>query len=276
MKQFNLFLLALITVAFFSCKNDSNKTDIESKINQLYAKQESIYGKEPDANLFSKPIVESLKNVQNITKADAERIKNSNSPSDKPVMLEGSVFTSMYDGFAKYTIGEITVTENATEAAVSFESNGTPKETWTDKVLLVNENGWKIDNVVFTGKNVDDKDLKGRLASVKAVEETPNNVDASAVYGTYEGEIPCADCSGILQNLTLNKDNTYILKSTYKGKGDGKPFTDKGTFTIENNRVKLSIKDAPSQYLINKSYLEQLDMVGNKIEGSHNYKLSKK
>lgn len=162
MKNIILFSVGLLLLFTVGCKNKVTRQEVETKINQLYSNQESIYGKAVDTNLFSKDLVKKIKNVQEITKADEERIKNSNSPTDKPVMLEGSVFTSLYEGFSKYTIKELSIKDNTAEAVVEFEYNySTPKIIWSDKVNLVNENGWKIDNVQLY-------DLKKRLASIIA------------------------------------------------------------------------------------------------------------
>lgn len=41
---------------------------------------------------------------------------------------------------------------------------------------------------------------------------------------TYKGITPCADCEGIETEVVLNKDLTYLIKTKYLGKGDGKVF----------------------------------------------------
>ena|SRR5690554_8196743 len=38
--------------------------------------------------------------------------------------------------------------------------------------------------------------------------------------GTYSGVLPCADCSGMETQLTLNEDHTYVLTDTYLGETD--------------------------------------------------------
>ncbi|UMB59543.1 copper resistance protein NlpE [Lutibacter sp. A80] len=95
------------------------------------------------------------------------------------------------------------------------------------------------------------------------------------VFGTYIGEIPCADCDGITKKLTLKKDNTFSIESIYKGKGNDQSFTEEGTFKVDNKHIILSIKDAPSMYKIGTGFIEQLDMEGKQIQSSLNYKLIK-
>ncbi len=159
-------MLGLIILSMVGCNN--SKQEVEQKINQLYSKQEGIYSKPLDNSLFSNELAKKIKNVQDLIKTDEERIKNSSSPTDKPIMFEGNAFTSLTEGFTKYTIKEILIKDNKAEAIVEFQYNySTPKEIWTDKVNLVNENGWKIDNIRFSVKIAGYKDLKERLTSVK-------------------------------------------------------------------------------------------------------------
>lgn len=106
--------------------------------------------------------------------------------------------------------------------------------------------------------------------------KTPEQLK-NEVVGIYHGTLPCADCSGIQQTLTLNNDDSYVMERVYMGKGDGTPYTDRGTYRIENERVILSgITDAPSDYKIHEGSLEQMDMSGNKVDSDFDYRLYKR
>lgn len=48
-----------------------------------------------------------------------------------------------------------------------------------------------------------------------------------AVPATFAGVMPCADCAGVAQTLTLRADGLYRLRRTYLGKPDG-PFSELG------------------------------------------------
>ncbi|GAA4781100.1 hypothetical protein GCM10023231_05550 [Olivibacter ginsenosidimutans] len=89
------------------------------------------------------------------------------------------------------------------------------------------------------------------------------------IEGTYKGITPCADCEGISTEVTLKPDSTYILKTTYLGKGDGQSSEQKGSFTwIDGSTIELNdMKDAPSKYFVGENTLTQLDMNGDKITG---------
>ena len=45
--------------------------------------------------------------------------------------------------------------------------------------------------------------------------KTEKQLENLNFYGTYEGILPAADCEGIRTALTLNNDNTYVLRSEY-------------------------------------------------------------
>ena len=88
--------------------------------------------------------------------------------------------------------------------------------------------------------------------------------------GTYKGVTPCADCEGIETEIILNLDLTYVMKTKYLGKGDGKVFEEKGSFVWDKsggNIILKGSKGGPSQYKVGENQLIQLDMDGKVIEG---------
>lgn len=181
MKQ--LFLYLSIFFVFTHCKKNEEhpkiaKADVEitQKINTLY----KTYGKSSDAIynqsipkfLFSHELEETLQEAIDASKADIEKVKNSDHPTDKPLLMEGSVFTSLYEGYTSYTIKSIDVKEStqplgaAADVIINFEnSQVSPKVTWTDKIHLVNpyHAGWRIDNIMFSKNLGGENDLKSSL-----------------------------------------------------------------------------------------------------------------
>jgi len=88
--------------------------------------------------------------------------------------------------------------------------------------------------------------------------------------GTYKGVTPCADCEGIETEIILNLDLTYVMKTKYLGKGDGKVFEEKGSFVWDKSGANIALeggKGGPSQYKVGENQLIQLDMEGNPITG---------
>lgn len=163
----SIYLHLLILVAIISCNpKGSDQKEIENKIVKLYSMKESIYEVAVDTSLFSTNLVDELNNLKRVRKMDEERIRKSEHPGDKPIMIEGSIFSSLMDGYTEYAIKEIAIEDSSAKVMVEFIYPSDPVEKWQDKVILLNENGWKIDNVIFSLEMTKDKNLKERIKSV--------------------------------------------------------------------------------------------------------------
>lgn len=75
------------------------------------------------------------------------------------------------------------------------------------------------------------------------------------VEAVYAGSLPCADCPGIDETLTLYTDKTYSDKNAYQERNT---FTDTGVWTLKDNIYQLT--DSQNQ---NKKYYQ---INGNKID----------
>lgn len=111
---------------------------------------------------------------------------------------------------------------------------------------------------------------------VKDEHTAKNSLD---YLGVYKGVLPCADCEGIETEITLNKDETYTMKTKYLGK-DEKVLDELGDFTWleDGNTLSLEGLDTPPVlYFVEENKLIQLDEEGNKITGNlaKNYELTK-
>jgi|GEM_PF-1970640 len=104
--------------------------------------------------------------------------------------------------------------------------------------------------------------------------------NSSNYEGTYEGTIPCADCSGIELSITLNKDNTYTKTMTYVGKEPNNVFTTKGRYEWDSSQSRITLLDESDvdMYKAEENRLIMLDETGELIEGdlSDMYILRKK
>ncbi|AQX09862.1 copper resistance protein NlpE [Elizabethkingia ursingii] len=96
--------------------------------------------------------------------------------------------------------------------------------------------------------------------------------------GTYEGTLPCADCSGIKTIITLKDDNTYAMTEEYVDKKT--KAEDKGKFEWDKSGGKIALvsKDGKRQYIVGENQLIHLDMDGKEITGPNKdlYILKKK
>lgn len=99
--------------------------------------------------------------------------------------------------------------------------------------------------------------------------------------GTYKGVIPCADCEGIEQEITLNDNNTFTLKSIYLGKLENNKTEETGILIWDKtgNIITAETKDQSTKvsYIIDENTLIQLDNEKREITGplAENYKLRK-
>jgi len=104
----------------------------------------------------------------------------------------------------------------------------------------------------------------------KVLPDAHNSQNSLDWQGTYKGIMPCADCEGIATELVLNKDLTYVIKTKYLGKGDGKVLEESGNFVWDKSGGSITLKgliDRPSKYKVGENQLIQLDMKGKPITG---------
>jgi len=86
--------------------------------------------------------------------------------------------------------------------------------------------------------------------------------------GTYEGIVPCADCSGIKTTITLKDDDSFTYQAEYLEKNTS--VQDSGKFMWHDNGsiVHLMGKDLNTKYKVGENILIQLDTEGKVIEGA--------
>ena len=157
-----------------SCNRPTAEDEIRAQIDKLYSGASDVYAPEIDSSLFSKDLVGHLHLVRQTTERDRARILDSEHPTDKPLLLEGAVFSSLYDGYSRFSVREVHIRGTKAEAIVEFQYDSEPVEIWTDRVALVREERWLIDNVVFLGEQAQHHDLLEKLRALSALgRETP-------------------------------------------------------------------------------------------------------
>jgi len=94
---------------------------------------------------------------------------------------------------------------------------------------------------------------------------------------TFAGDLPCADCPGIRQQLELFPDQAFFLRMTYLGKGDDASVDDLGHWTVANDQRTLVLfggRGTPRRFAVqDANTLRQLDQEGREITTSLNYDL---
>ena len=76
----------------------------------------------------------------------------------------------------------------------------------------------------------------------------------SAIFGTYKGTFPCADCGGKDIALTISEDSTYCLKYQYQDRNEGQ-IEENGTYYILNDSIIVTVTPS-SGY---KTYYKYID-----------------
>ena len=87
--------------------------------------------------------------------------------------------------------------------------------------------------------------------------------------GTYTGTMPCADCTGIDTEITIN-DGKYIIKRTYLGTENMEQnmFIESGSYTWNKETKVLTFDNDPEQrYLLRDNTLVALDQDGKEVTG---------
>lgn len=95
--------------------------------------------------------------------------------------------------------------------------------------------------------------------------------------GTYQGELPCADCEKIEAELQLNADNTYRYNTVYFKRGKTYPFSETGSFTRSGDKKEIiKLVNADNITLkLGEGYVELCDKEGLPIQSEASYKLRK-
>ncbi len=95
---------------------------------------------------------------------------------------------------------------------------------------------------------------------------TTDDLSGTGVYtdqpGYYEDTLPCADCPGIVTQLWLRSDSTFILRQHYIDR-DSLPFGAIGQWQVANGLVTVGqMSDRPSFYQPTEEGLMQVDEKG--------------
>jgi uncharacterized lipoprotein YbaY/heat shock protein HslJ len=103
----------------------------------------------------------------------------------------------------------------------------------------------------------------------------PPSIVSFALPATFSGVVPCADCAGIDQTLTLRADGLYRLRSTYVGKPDG-TFTELGRWVADGSSKQITLRSGKLTRIFSvtdDSTLRLLDQLGQPIKSTANLDL---
>ena len=128
--------------------------------------------------------------------------------------------------------------------------------------------------LVSCGNKQNSENQEATTDTVVVAEPAP-----APISGTFEGTLPCADCSGIKTELVISEDGKFKLTETYMAKKE-KQFVSEGEIVRgEGGRFSLTDKDGTvRQYELTDNTIVVLDAEGKKAEGelADKYILTKK
>jgi len=125
------------------------------------------------APLISPALASLLRDARHAEETHLRRTKN-----QEPPLVEGDLFTSLFEGAHAYALAGCTPSAATAECAVTLtyaDPRDASKYTWTDRVLLVRARGrWVVNDIAFGGGW--DFARKGRLTDTLravAADRTP-------------------------------------------------------------------------------------------------------
>jgi hypothetical protein len=89
-----------------------------------------------------------------LTDADAAETRFARANKDSPPLVEGDLFTSMFEGATSIEVGACSGDAGSGHCTVKLEyaQTGSKPTDWSDTVYLVNtEGGWRVDDVAYGG-----------------------------------------------------------------------------------------------------------------------------
>jgi hypothetical protein len=162
-------LLALAATALAAC-GQRPTVDVEAALESFYARRGTH--RDVDPTRLSRALAGLLAQAIAAEDADRARVKASEFPDDKPMLIEGDVFTSLYEGATGLDLRGVEIDGARARATVAFE-NTDYDIAWTDEVLLVDEDGWKIDDVVYGREGAAQPGLRATLTAFIAAATPP-------------------------------------------------------------------------------------------------------
>jgi hypothetical protein len=143
------FYLTLGCFLLVGCGVEPN-VEIETTVSRFYLTYDGDFRK-VDRTMISTRLATMIDQAIQKEESEAQKVKESEFPNDKPILIEGDIFTSFFEGSDAIVVEKISVLEQVAEVKVLFE-NSAYNQSRSDRIILVWENDrWKIENVVYNG-----------------------------------------------------------------------------------------------------------------------------
>jgi hypothetical protein len=161
----SLFLIAIsLMIGACSRKPAESPADVVQKI---FSAPNPFRNEKLDSALFSKDLYQLITQSKQTEQKSRETIRMSQAPTDKPLLIEGEVFASLYEGYTGFKVLTEEVIKDTALLSIEF-TNQSYQQVWTDTVRLIAVGGsWKLDNVIY-GKASSQLDLQQLLQAFVA------------------------------------------------------------------------------------------------------------
>jgi hypothetical protein len=147
MKRVLFPITILLMVGACSQKPAESPADVVQKI---FSAPNPFRNEKLDSSLFSKDLYLLITQSKDTEQKSRETIRMSKAPTDKPLLIEGEVFASVYEGYSSFKVLNYELVKDTALLSVEF-SNQSYQQVWTDKVRLIFVGGsWKLDNVIYS------------------------------------------------------------------------------------------------------------------------------
>lgn len=125
--------------------------------------------RQADRAALSAALSAAIASVVAIEEASAAAVAASGIPSDQPLAVEGELFSGFFQGFDGFAVGDQEVGEGKATVSVVFTNSSHYGAVWTDRVELVDEDGWKIDDVRYLDKRTGALGMREVLRDFKEI-----------------------------------------------------------------------------------------------------------
>lgn len=102
--------------------------------------------------------------------------------------------------------------------------------------------------------------------------------EVKMVSGLFTGELPCADCPGILTHVTFDKNGQVAITSLYEDRGNF-PDTETGTWKFDKGLIRIGLSTSDSVFYLVKSdsVIAMVNREGKEVDSAlrKNYLLTK-
>jgi len=147
MKRVLFPITILLMMGACSQKPAQSPADV---IQKIFSAPNPFRNEKLDSSLFSKDLYQLITQSKDTEQKSRETIRMSKAPTDKPLLIEGEVFASVYEGYSSFKVLNSELVKDTALLSVEF-SNQSYQQVWTDQVRLIFVGGsWKLDNVIYS------------------------------------------------------------------------------------------------------------------------------